>query len=55
MNEQELRKLNERLDTIELMLLALLDHNAKGWQMEVGNSLAKAQRLKQVLFSMGLK
>jgi len=51
MHENELKKLNERLDGIELMLLALLDDNARGSQAVAGSKLVKAQRLRQLLIN----
>lgn len=51
MNEDELKKLNERLDSIELMLLALLDDLSRGSQAVAGSKLVKAQRLRQLLFN----
>lgn len=51
-NDQE--EILKRLDTIELMLLALLDQNNDGSQVVIGNALMKANRLKQLLSNMGL-
>lgn len=51
MNEDELKKLNERLDGIELMLLALLDDLSRGSQAVAGSKLVKAQRLRQLLIN----
>lgn len=54
-NENELKQITKRLETIELMVLALLDNNAGGSQAIIGNSLIKANRLKQLLVNMGLE
>lgn len=47
----EEQKINERLNAIELMLLALLDELAKGSQAVAGGKLVKAQRLRQLLIN----
>lgn len=51
-NDQE--EILKRLDTIELMLLTLLDQNSGGSQAVIGSALTKANRLKALLNNMGL-